>query len=240
MASRKPSPSPTVHLATEHSPLVPKAADATPLDTGRRWFGPVRRVYFTSFLIASAFAFTQTSLMYAFRLMTCAEYYKSHTYGGPVGGDRCKVSVIEADTARNIALMSSSTTFFSTCSHRPEDTANLAAIINVFVVGWEIQHSGVKMAMFTQTAWAAVRNLTQIYAQYVGAGRGVMIIQITQFLNVLGSGGGYQLAGNAYIAAMASEEDRTGMFGVLSGMSMLGNSVGMLGALSVLHGRMSS
>jgi hypothetical protein len=94
-----------------------------------------------------------------------------------------------------------------------------------------IRKYGVKTAMFQQTAWAAARNLCQIYAQTIGGSTGIRIIEITQFFNILGGGGGAQLAGNAYIAALVSSEGRTGAFGVMSGVSMLGSSLGFVGKL---------
>ena len=102
----------------------------------------------------------------------------------------------------------------------------------MFIVGWLVKKYGVKTAMFQQTAWAALRNLTQIWAQTVGGTRGILIIQITQFFNIMGSGGGYQLAGNSYIAALADPEDRTSM---LSGVTMLGGALGFVGT----HGNSS-
>ncbi|ORY30171.1 major facilitator superfamily domain-containing protein [Naematelia encephala] len=177
------------------------------------WFGQIPRVFFSSMLIAIAFGFTQTSLIYAFRVMTCDEYFKTHEWVGD--GDRCAIPRIESDTAIEIAIVGSSTTFFT--------------MINVFIVGWMVKRYGVKTAMFQQTAWAAARNLTQIYAQTIGGRTGIIIIQVTQFFNILGSGGGSQLAGNSYIAALADPEKRTGLFGVLSGVNMFGNALGYVG-----------
>ncbi len=80
--------------------------------------------------------------------------------------------------------------------------------------------------MFQQTAWAAMRNLCQIYAQTLGGATGIRIIQTTQLFNIMGSGGGYQLAANSFIAILAEPERRTSLFGVLGGMTMLGSSAG--------------
>lgn len=80
--------------------------------------------------------------------------------------------------------------------------------------------------MFQQTLWAALRNLTQIYSINKGGAVGIKIIQSTQLFNILGSGGGYQLAANGYVAILVDPERRTGMFGVLGGVIMLGNSAG--------------
>ncbi|KAK4686960.1 hypothetical protein P7C73_g3162, partial [Tremellales sp. Uapishka_1] len=194
----------------------------------RSFFPPLRRVFFTSFLLSLTFAETQTSLIYAFRVMTCDEYYKTHAWGGPADADRCALRSIESSTASSIALMSSVTT---TCT-----------IVNLFVTGYWIKRFGVKAAMFQQTAWAAMRNLTQILALHVGGATGMRIIQSTQIFNIMGSGGGYQLAANAYIAVLAKPEDRTALFGVLNGIMMLGSSVGYTfgGMLDYFLGRLAS
>jgi fucose permease len=82
--------------------------------------------------------------------------------------------------------------------------------------------------MFQQTIWAAFRNLCQIYAISVGGAFGVMLITTTQVINILGSGGGYQLAANNYVAALVDAEHRTGSFGVMSGFTMLGAALGFV------------
>jgi hypothetical protein len=100
------------------------------------------------------------------------------------------------------------------------------AIINLFVTGYWIKRFGVKAAMFQQTAWAAGRNLCQIYSLHLGGAGGIRIIQITQLFNIMGSGGGYMLASNAFIAILADADKRTSLFGVLGGIAMLGASAG--------------
>jgi MFS family permease len=82
--------------------------------------------------------------------------------------------------------------------------------------------------MFQQTFWAALRSLTQIYALSIGGPVGIKSITATQALNVLGSGGGYELASMAYIAELCAPKKRTGMFGVLMGVRMLGAAVGYI------------
>ncbi|KIR43128.1 hypothetical protein I307_04268 [Cryptococcus deuterogattii 99/473] len=192
-------------LPTEDTPLLP--LNKFP----RSWFPPVTRVLFTSFLLAMTFAFTQTSLIYAFRIMTCDEYYKTHDEWTGTG-DRCSVPKIEADSASQIALMSTVTT---SCT-----------IANLFITGWFIKKCGCKAAMFQQTFWAALRNLTQMYALSIGGNTGMQIIQTTQLFNVLGSGGGYQIASNVFISTLVAAEERTSQFGVLTGVIMLGSSSG--------------
>ena len=100
------------------------------------FFSPIRRVLFVALVSAASFAFTQTSLIYAFRVMTCDDYYQhpphshhlSHSSdAGPDigyelvdgGKDRCSIPVIEGRTARAIAIMSTMTTFCCTSSHSP-------------------------------------------------------------------------------------------------------------------------
>lgn len=80
--------------------------------------------------------------------------------------------------------------------------------------------------MFQQTFWAALRNLTQIYAQSVGGAAGMRIIQTTQLFNLLGSGGGFQLCANSFVAMLSGDEARTANFGILGGIFMLGSSIG--------------
>lgn len=102
--------------ASETTPLVPSNVDPDLAQAAKSWFPPIARVLFTSFLLSMTFAFTQTSLIYSFRTMTCDEYYKTHAspemdlLGGHGNGDRCAVPAIESSTARSIALMSSTTT----------------------------------------------------------------------------------------------------------------------------------
>jgi hypothetical protein len=82
--------------------------------------------------------------------------------------------------------------------------------------------------MTQQTFWASLRSLTQIYALSVGGSFGITMITVTQVINILGSGGGYELASMAYIAELCVGEERTGMFGVLLGVRMLGAALGYI------------
>lgn len=103
---------------------------------------------------------------------------------------------------------------------------NYTAILNLFVTGYWFKKLGIKMAMFQQTFWASLRSLTQIYALSIGGQFGINVITVTQSINILGSGGGYELASMAYIAQLCSQEERTGMFGVLMGIRMFGAALG--------------
>ncbi|WVF69934.1 hypothetical protein IAT40_004718 [Kwoniella sp. CBS 6097] len=216
-ASPSPSSSSTLKASPhERTSLLPSSDSKS---ERRGFFPPVRRVMFTSFLLSMTFAFTQTSLLYAFRIMSCDEYYKTRQWTGNPQADRCAITPVEGNTARQIALMGATTT---TCT-----------IANLFVTGWFIKRFGVKAAMFQQTFWAAFRNLCQMYALSVGGGLGIKIIQTTQMFNILGSAGGYQIASNVFIAALVEAEQRTSQFGVLTGVIMLGSSAGYtLGGLA--------
>jgi hypothetical protein len=117
---------------SERDALLPKE-DHVPKTA---FFSPIRRVLFVALVSAASFAFTQTSLIYAFRVMTCDDHYDHpphfHPYSqfteagsdigyGLVNGgkDRCSIPVIEGRTARAIAIMSTMTTFCCTSSHSP-------------------------------------------------------------------------------------------------------------------------
>lgn len=116
-----------------------------------------------------------------------------------------------------------------------------ATIANLFITGWLIRRFGVQAAMAQQTFWAALRNITQLYAcasmmarlfprcralignapsVTLGGQAGINIIQTTQLFNVLGGAGGYLLCSNAYISDIVTPEQRTSSFGQLQGFVM--------------------
>lgn len=82
--------------------------------------------------------------------------------------------------------------------------------------------------MAQQTFWASLRSLVQIHALGVGGAYGIKMVTITQAINILGSGGGYELASMAFIAELCGAEERTGMFGVLMGFRMAGAALGYI------------
>lgn len=94
---------------SETTPLVASTTDVKQDAPIRAVLSPVRRVYFIASLTSLSFAITQTTLIYAFRVMTCDEYHLTHKWRGT--GDRCALPAIDAQTARSIALMSSFTVF---------------------------------------------------------------------------------------------------------------------------------
>jgi hypothetical protein len=94
------------HISSERSPLLVKPNERTP-----RFFSPLRRVLLLAFASATSFAFTQTSLIYAFRVMTCDDYFTLHNSMIGSGKDRCSIPIVESKTAKAIAVMSTMTTF---------------------------------------------------------------------------------------------------------------------------------
>jgi hypothetical protein len=95
-------------VSSEISPLL-----VNPDDTPSGIFSPLRRVLLLAFVCAISIAFTQTSLIYAFRVMTCDDYFDAQS---PVNGqgDRCSIPIIESSTAKAIAAMSTMTSFCCT------------------------------------------------------------------------------------------------------------------------------
>ncbi|KAL1405594.1 hypothetical protein Q8F55_009233 [Vanrija albida] len=212
MATPKPPPTPT---ATESTPLLGNG-DNAPARARPPWYAPARllpplhRVYIMSFMVALTLSFTQTSLIYSFRTMTCDEYYKTHVWDGV--GDRCAVKAIEASTAKSITAMGT--------------VMVTGTIINLFKSTWVIERYGIKNALAQQTFWGAARNLCQTWGQVVGGAAGIRIVTVSQIFNSMGSGGGYQLCANGFVSLLSSDEARTANFGVIQGVHMLGSAVG--------------
>jgi MFS family permease len=152
-------------------------------------------------------------MIYVFRLMTCAEYYESHP-SFPGQGDRCSVPEIESKTASAVALLGATTTVFG--------------VINLIWAGWLIKRFGVKAALIQQTVWPAIRLCCQIVAVTVGSRSGMMIIQTTQAICMLGGPAGYLLALNTYCTEVVTPSRRTAVFGQLQGAIMFGTAVGYL------------
>ncbi|KAJ7601854.1 hypothetical protein DFH06DRAFT_1260101 [Mycena polygramma] len=195
---------------TESTPLLQGAADGL---NRKGLFSPYRRVLFATFLLSTTFWFTSTPLMYAYRIFNCEEYYADPTHPPYTGtGDACAITAVETSTAKDISVMVILSTFSGTA--------------NLLLTTWQIRNWGLRSAIVQQTFWPALRNLTQIYATFVGGRLGITIMQSTQLITILGGGAGYMLSANSYIAEVVEPVERTAAFGVLAGMSMLGSAVG--------------
>jgi MFS family permease len=153
-------------------------------------------------------------MLYVFRLMTCEAYYETHAFSGPKDVDRCAIREIEASTARAVSLLGSGTTIFG--------------VLNLFVTGWSIKRFGVKPALLIQVFWPVVRLSIQNVGVMTGSQAGIIIVQCSQIITIIGGPNGYVLALNSYVADVSGHEDRTGALGRLSGTMMVGSAIGFL------------
>lgn len=151
-------------------------------------------------------------LLFVFRLMTCQAYYTNHPE--PSHGDRCDNHAIEAGTARAYSLLGASTTFFG--------------VANLFVTGWAIKKLGVRAALLNSVFWPAVRLAIQNLGVVTGGAAGIMIIQASQIICIIGGPAGYLLALNSYVAEILEASERTGALGKLQGCSFLGTALAYL------------
>lgn len=164
------------------------------------------------------------SLIYVFGLMTCEEYYKTHDDPGFGYPGRCQHPDIEASTARAVALLGAGTTLFG--------------VINLFFTGWSIKRFGIKTALLTSVLWPAVRLAIQNVGVQTGAGLGIIIIQCSQIITMVGGPAGYLLALNSFATEVVQSEARTATLGRLQGVAFFGTSLGYLvgGLLSDVFG----
>jgi len=116
--------------------------------------------------------------------MTCQAYYESHPGTAPSSPihDRCSLPEIEAGTARAISLLGCSTTFFG--------------VANLFITGRLIKRFGVKSALGVQVFWPAARLAVQNVGVLVGGSAGIVIVQCSQIMTIVGGPVGYMLALN--------------------------------------------
>jgi len=145
--------------------------------------------------------------------MTCEAYYEVHSQPAP-GSDRCGNHEIEARTARAVSLLGASTTLFG--------------LLNLFVTSWTIKRFGVKLALLISVFWPAVRLSVQNVGVMTGSSKGIVIIQASQIITILGGPAGYLLALNSYVTEIIEPSERTGALGKLQGCSFIGTAVAYL------------
>jgi MFS family permease len=147
--------------------------------------------------------------------MTCEEYYKTHP-SPPSNStrDRCSVHAIEASTAIAVSILGFSTTIFG--------------VLNLFVTGWTIKKFGVKSALFISVFWPAIRLGIQNVGVAIGHKTGILIIQSSQIITIIGGPAGYMLALNTFVTEVIEHEERTGALGRLQGAALFGTSIGYL------------
>ncbi|KAM0257126.1 hypothetical protein ACHAQJ_004591 [Trichoderma viride] len=171
------------------------------------------RILAAGFLICLAFSYTQVPLMYVFHLMVCDEYYDHHPpFEGP--GQRCSRDEIAAGTAAQFSILGMSTT--------------LCGTLNLFIAGWTVKKIGPRAALMIQTIVPALRVLAQIIGVVAGKRTGMLIIQSTQLVTIIGGPAGYILITNIIASELVEPSRRTVVFGKLQGSIMLGQSIGYL------------
>lgn len=188
-----------------------------------------------AFLTSTSFGVTQVPMLYVFRLMTCDAYYHDHPHPPtPHGGssssslrllsyafgandsvDRCSIRPIESATALSVSLLGASTTVFG--------------LLNLFLTSSLIKRIGVKPTLLIQSFFPAVRLLVQNIGVEVWGNAGIVIVQCSQIVSVIGGPSGYMLCLNTYITEVVEYEGRTAALGRLTGSMMFGSALGFLG-----------
>lgn len=202
----------TTHTSdnNEETPLLSR-----PEPKGEGWGKSVLyRAFLCGFIVSLSFGVTQVPMLYVFRLMTCDAYYENHPLPGPEKGDRCAVPEIEASSARAIALVGASTM--------------ICGLINLLVTGWTIKRFGVKVGLLISVFWPAARLAVQNIGVMMGGNTGILIVQCSQIITVVGGPNGYILALNSFVTDIVSHEGRTGAIGRLQGFMLIGAAVGFL------------
>jgi MFS family permease len=128
--------------------------------------------------------------------------------------DRCSIPEIESGTAKAVSLLGAGTTLFG--------------LINLFVTGWTIKRIGVKGALLIQVFWPAVRLAVQNIGVAAGGNAGIIIVQSSQIITIIGGPNGYLLALNSFITEVTEHEQRTPALGRLQGAMFFGTSIGYL------------
>ena len=244
LLSRTKSPEFNVAESTvvqEVLPLEDKADAAAP-----QWpWSTKYYILLCAFITSLSFGVTQVPLLYVFRLMTCDAYYADHpphhstppytpsrtatssilsyalasilsptSKNSGSDADRCSIHAIEASTALSIALLSASTTLFG--------------LLNLFLTSSLIKRIGVKPTLLIQVFFPAIRLLVQNIGVEVWGSVGIIIVQCSQIVSVLGGPSGYLLALNTYITEVVEYEGRTAALGRLAGAMMSGSAFGFL------------
>lgn len=143
--------------------------------------------------------------------MTCEEFYR-HNPPPQLPGDRCSRNEVDAEYAKQVSIIGLTTT--------------ICGVLNLFVAGWQTKNWGPQRALVAQTVCPALRVAIQVLAVHTGAGLGVMILQLSQLMGLVGGVSGYLLVLNTAAGEVVPASARTGMFGRLQGAVMLGTATG--------------
>lgn len=192
-------------------------------------------VLLCSFFASLSFGVTQVPLLYVFRLMTCDAYYDKHPRNSlndstsrvnlwnvllnsssmsPSSTDRCSIHPIESSTALSISLLGASTTIFG--------------LLNLFITGALIKRIGIKRTLLLNLFFPALRLLVQNIGVQVWGYTGIIIVQSSQVLTIVGGPSGYILCLNSLLTEVVEHEGRTAWLGRLTGSMMFGSALGFL------------
>jgi hypothetical protein len=86
----------------------------------------------------------------------------------------------------------------------------------------------VKPALLIQVFWPAIRLLVQNIGVAAGGKNGIIIMQCSQIITIIGGPNGYVLALNSFVTEVSTHEQRTGALGRLQGCMMVGAALGFL------------
>ncbi|KAJ4127940.1 hypothetical protein NW768_008223 [Fusarium equiseti] len=100
--------------------------------------------------------------------------------------------------------------------------------MNLFLAGWTAKKFGPRAALLVQIFIPAIRVVTQILGVLTGKQEGMLIIQATQLITILGGPAGYILVINIIAGEVVEPIRRTAVFGRLQGAIMLGQGIGYL------------
>jgi hypothetical protein len=172
------------------------------------------------FSLSFTFGLTNTPMLYAYRVLTCQEYYRHNKpYHGK--GDQCAIPEVDVRTAQAVSVSECSTRHDAQRGTQliPPETlpvvtlTTIGGVLNLLTTGWLQRNYGVKATMIHQSIWPLLRNAGQILGIWKGGKTGLLFFQLTQGFMILGGGPGYLLSANNYVGAVVEPSARTGSFG---------------------------
>ncbi|MCJ1443629.1 MAG: hypothetical protein MMC23_004128 [Stictis urceolatum] len=247
--TRSQDPSAVESIAVQEvpsEPSKPAIVDDGIDPTVSAWPRSTRYLLFLcGFLTSLSFGVTQVPMLYVFRLMTCDAYYDHHplpipnpdpqtlvaarrsilSYALPPAAygtgatvasdfDRCSIHAIESSTALSVSLLGASTTLFG--------------VANLFLTGSLIKRIGLKRTLLIQGFFPAVRLLVQNVGVEVWGNTGIIIVQCSQIVSIIGGPSGYILVLNSFVTEVVEYEERTASLGRLAGSMTFGAAIGFL------------
>lgn len=160
--------------ATESTPLL-KLGSKPGKGLGSYFISPASRILLAGFLSSLTIGLTQVSIIYVFRHMVCRDYYG--TQSNDPTPELCFGSEIDSRTATQVSILGMST--------------SLCGILNLLICSALIRRWGTQWAFVAQTSFLALRVLFQVIAISADGRRGMLLIQATQLIGILGGPRGY-------------------------------------------------